>query len=112
MQFSKYDMACINRAKDFIDADKGRHHYISEIAAHAGIARTRLKAGFKKIFGMGLYHYLQEQRLQKGKYLIENTGKTMKEISYSLGYKYVNNFSSAFKKRFGKTASQWKDQLT
>ena len=109
MRLSEYDIECIRKAKTFIDEDKATHHVIPEIAAHTGISRTKLKAAFKQLYGMGLYKYLTHQRLQKGKYLIENTRLTLKQISHAMGYNYVNNFSAAFKKRFGKTARQWQN---
>ncbi|MDB5198738.1 MAG: hypothetical protein JWO92_701 [Chitinophagaceae bacterium] len=47
---------------------------------------------------MGLYKYLHQERMEKGKYLLENTEKTLKEISSLLGYKYKENFNAPFKK--------------
>jgi AraC-like DNA-binding protein len=111
LHFTNYDIECIEKAKDFIDADIAKHHNIPDIAAHAGMSATKLKASFRQMFGMGIYHYQREQRLQKGKILLEETDKSIKEISRSLGYKYVNNFSTAFEKRFGKTARKWRDDL-
>jgi AraC-like DNA-binding protein len=101
MRLSSYDIECIQRAKSFIDSDMRHHHSISEIAGYAFINSSKLRAGFKQLFGSGLFHYLAEQRLQKGKYLLENTEKSLKEISLLLGYKHTCNFNTAFKKRFG-----------
>ena len=109
MHFTEYDIECIQQAKDFISVDLAKHYTIPEISLQVGISRTKLKAGFKEVFGMGIYEYQHEQKLLKAKYLIENTNKTLKEISHSTEYKYVNNFGVAFKKRFGKTASKWKN---
>jgi AraC-like DNA-binding protein len=102
LRLSSYDIECIQRAKDFIDSDMRHHHTISEIAEYALINSSKLRTGFKELFGLGLFHYLKEQRLQKGKYLLENTEKSLKEISHLLGYKYPFNFNTAFKKRFGR----------
>jgi len=104
MRLSSYDIECIQRAKNFIDSDIRHHHRISEIAAYALINSAKLRAGFKQLFGSGLFHYLAEQRLRQGKYLLENTDKSLKEISHLLGYKHTCNFNTAFKKRFGRTA--------
>jgi len=98
LYLTEYDIECINKAKDFIDANFKRHHPISEIAAYAGISQTRLKKGFKEIFRKGLYEYLHEGALLKATSLLENTDKTVKEISRTIGYKYPNNFCIAFKK--------------
>ena len=107
LHFSQYDIECINNAKKFIDADITSHHTIPEIVTHAGISSTKLKAGFKKIFHTSIYQYYHEQKMQKALHLLENTDKSVKQISMHLGYRYPVNFTYAFKKRFGKSPSRW-----
>jgi AraC family transcriptional activator of pyochelin receptor len=103
---TKYDIECLNDAKEMIHKDPSKHYTIPEIARKIGFSPSKLKTGFKKLCGMGLYKYLHLQRMEKGKYLLENTEKTLKEISRKLGYKYVNNFSTAVRKQFGKSPSE------
>jgi len=84
------------------------HHTIAEISEYALINTSKLRTGFKKLFGLGLFNYLKEQRLQKGKYLLENSEKSLTEISQLLGYKYDFNFNTAFKKRFGRPPGSYR----
>jgi AraC-like DNA-binding protein len=105
---TKYDIGCLHKAKQLIHKDPSKHYTIPEIARHVGFSNSKLKTGFKKLFGMGLYKYLQHERMEKGKYLLRNTEKTLKEISRSLGYKYSNNFSTSFKKQFGIPPEAWR----
>lgn len=111
MPWISEDIERIQIAKNFIDSDMSRHHSIPEIATHAKISATKLKAGFRELFGMGLFHYLIEQRMQKAKYLLENTDKPLKIISHNLGYKHISNFIIAFKKRFGVTPNSWRNKF-
>jgi AraC-like DNA-binding protein len=104
-----YDIECLNKAKQLIHKDPSRHYTIPAIARQVAMSQTKLKSGFKKLFGIGLYQYLQEQRMEKGKYLLENSEKTLKEISRSLGYKYKNNFSTSFRKKFGRPPAAWRN---
>lgn len=106
---TKYNIECLNRAKELIDKDPSRHYTIQEMARLIGFSTSKLKTGFKKLFGMGLYKYLHERRMEKGKYLLENTDKTLREISRTLGYKYYNNFSTSFKKQYNKTPSAFRN---
>jgi len=106
---TKYDIECLQKARQLIHKNPARHYTIPEIAKHVAFSSSKLKKGFKKLFGMGLYKYLQYERLEKGKYLLENTEKTLKEISRTLGYKYENNFSTSFKKKFGKSPGAWRN---
>jgi AraC-like DNA-binding protein len=111
MHINPYDIECLQKAKDLVDADLVRHYTIPEITRHAGISATKLKSGFRQLFGMGLYQYHKEQRLLKAADLLENSNKTLKQISYSLGYKHTCNFLTAFKKRYGMPPGQWKNSL-
>ena len=105
---TKYDIECLHKAKQLIHKDPSKHYTIPEIARHVGFSTSKLKTGFKKLFGMGLYKYLQQQRMEKGKHLLENSEKTLKDISRSLGYRYSNNFSTSFKKLFGIPPEGWR----
>jgi AraC-like DNA-binding protein len=111
MKLSVYDIECIQKAKEFIDADLTSHHSIQEIAAYSSMSATKLKQHFKQTYGKGLFHYLKDQRLEKGKYLTENTDQTLYEISRSLGYRHVCNFITGFKKKFGKTPGIWRKRV-
>jgi len=108
MRLSSYDIECIQNAKNFIDSDIRQHHSISEIAEYALINSTKLRAGFKELFGSGLFHYLAQQRLERGKYLLENTDKSLKEVSKLSGYKHACNFNTAFKKKYGLPPGAWR----
>ena len=111
MHLSSYDIERLQKVKALIDTNVTRHHSIREIALYAGMSTTKLKDGFKELYGMGLYHYLKKQRLEKGKYLVENTDKTLFQISHMLGYKHLCNFITAFKKEFGKSQGLWRNRL-
>lgn len=105
---SKSNIECIQEAKNLIEKNIATHYTIPEIAHKVGLSATPLKSGFKNLFGMGLYKYLLHKKLERGKYLIENTDHPLKYISRQVGYKYEFNFSTAFKKKFGKSPSAWK----
>ena len=111
MNLSDIDIEHLNEARTLIDKDTSRHYTIMEIARHVGLSESRLTRGFRFLHKMGLFEYLEKARLEKGKYMIEHTNKTLKEISRSLGYKYRNSFSLAFKKRFGKPPRSWRKNL-
>jgi AraC-like DNA-binding protein len=111
MKLSDIDIEHLDEARKLIDKDVSKHYTILEIARQVGLSESRLTRGFKLLHKVGLFEYLEIARLEKGKYLIENTDKKLKEISYSLGYRYRNSFSLAFKKRFGKPPGNWRKNL-
>lgn len=108
MGFTEYDKECIQKAKEFIDSDIGRHMSIEFIATRAGIGATKLKIGFKQYYYLGLYTYLRRQRMIKAAELIVGTNKTIKDIAKQMGFKYPSNFIKSFSKYHGLTPFRYR----
>jgi AraC family transcriptional activator of pyochelin receptor len=108
MKLSDIDIEHLEEARKLIDKDISKHHTILAIARQVGLSESRLTRGFKLIHNVGLFEYLETARLEKGKYLVENTDKGLKEISRS---RYRSSFTMAFKKRFGKTPGNWRKNI-
>lgn len=111
-KFALDEIERIHAAKEFIDLNVPQHFSIPHIARHVGINIKKLKQGFKEIFGIGLYGYLQKQIFEIAKARIEQTVQPIQEISLNAGYNAPNNFSIAFKKRFGLTPLEWREQFS
>jgi AraC-like DNA-binding protein len=101
VSFTDYDIECIKKAKALIDADISKHITITFLSEKVGIGNTKLKRGFKQLFGMGLYTYLRKQRMEKAAELIRETNRTIKGIAKATGFRYSSNFISAFKSYHG-----------
>ena len=95
----------IYAAKELIEQNLRSHFPIAQIARKSGINEQKLKKGFKELFGCGLYAYRQSQILHISKTRIEQTKRPIKQIASMAGYRSANNFSVAFKKKFGLTPS-------
>ena len=102
------ELESIYTAKEFIDNNLPYHHSISFIARKAGINEQKLKQGFKAIFGMGLYAYYRNEILKIASMELEQTNKSIKQIALHNGYNDANNFSAAFKNKFGMTPKEWR----
>ena len=101
MHFSAYEIECIEKAKKIIDTDISRHLSIFSLAESVGMGATKLKTGFKQMYGLGLFAYLRQQRMKRAAELLGNTDKTIKEISKIAGFRYRSNFITAFTCYYG-----------
>jgi two-component system response regulator YesN len=63
---------------------------------------------FKKETGKCFREYLREKRIERARFLLDNTGKEIKEIYLSVGYKDIQNFYHDFKKRTGLTPRKYR----
>lgn len=93
----------VSKARDIIVTDLKNHFTIKEISQQVQLNEFKLKAGFKKEFGMGMFEYLLQARMMEARRLILETNKPLKEIASLTGYEYFTNFIAAFRNYFGYT---------
>lgn len=65
----------------------------------------KLNEQFKKVFGMTIFAWHREQRLQKSMEMLEMGNQSIQQVAYYCGYKYQADFTKAFKERFKMTPS-------
>lgn len=80
---------------------------VEEFARLTGRSLAGFKRDFQKIFGMAPRHWLQEKRLTEARHLIESRNKKPSAIYLDLGFESLSHFSHSFKKKFGKTPTEW-----
>ncbi|XPV77601.1 MAG: helix-turn-helix transcriptional regulator [Desulfovibrio sp.] len=74
---------------------------MQELTSLFGLSLCKVQAGFKELFGMSVFGYLKEYRLQKAKMLLEEGQMNVSEVAWSIGYTNLSHFSTAFRKRYG-----------
>ena len=78
---------------------------VSELAHTFGFERSYLYRLFKEQLGRSVKDYITEVRMQHAKEFLA-AGHTVGEVAHMVGYDDVLCFSHAFKKFYGRTASQ------
>lgn len=74
---------------------------VKEICTYIGLNRTTLNSLFKEKYKKTIKNYLLEIRIKKASYYLINSELSISEISYSVGYDDVFQFSKIFKKYTG-----------
>ena len=87
--------------KRFVDENYHRNIRVEEIGKKIGINQNTIRKEFKAQYNMTVSDYIAELRMLKAKKLIINKELMIKEIAIECGYEYVQNFTRAFKKKFG-----------
>jgi len=93
----------IKRAKDFIINNLDQNITIPILSNLVGTNQCYLKRGFKEVTGKTIFEFIQENRMEKAKYFLQNTDKTIGEIALITGYASISSFSQSFKNYFGIT---------
>jgi AraC-like DNA-binding protein len=74
-----------------------------------GLNRTKLQYGFKQVFGVSIYDFQLQKKMEKAKALLRKTEKSIKEIARLCDYKSTSSFSQAFKKATGVSPLPWRN---
>jgi AraC-like DNA-binding protein len=73
---------------------------VAQVAAWHDIDQASLTRGYKLLTGKNLMEEISDMRMNKARELLER-GITVERTAHAVGYKKYNNFSSAFKRKFG-----------
>jgi len=100
---TKEDKQKIMYARDYINEHFKDPPTLTELSSIVSINAFKLKNGFKEEFGSTVFNYIDDKRLQYAKQLIMDSGKSISEIAYELGFSSPQHFSSRFKNKFGQS---------
>jgi AraC-like DNA-binding protein len=74
---------------------------IEDIARDAGMSSSSLQRYFKAAYGVSVFEFIRNARLDEAKHLLMQQGASVSEAAYRAGYSSAANFTTAFKRRFG-----------
>ncbi len=102
------DEEALREIKTYIANNYNQDFTIQELALRVGINQTKLKKGFKTLFGTTTLKYMHDLRMQKALEMIYSNQYKIYEIAEFVGYKHSHHFSSAFKKYYGQLPAKVK----
>lgn len=104
---SLYVLTGVAAIKHHLDHDPFEFRTSSELLIKVAAAnRKSIEKAFKDVYGYGIKTYHVKQRLERSKQLLEE-GKTIKQVAATCLYKSQSAFSTAFKKEFNITPTDW-----
>ncbi len=83
---------------------------VQELADHVSLNPSYFIRQFKKNTGMTPYQYLTSIRLERARYDLRTTTRSVKDIGFSCGYQSENSFCITFRKATGMTPTQYRLQ--
>ncbi|MCI0527257.1 MAG: AraC family transcriptional regulator, partial [Nitrospira sp.] len=91
-------------------------HYIhairlSELALVFNNHPAHLSRKFKKEIGIPFLQYVSNLRIEKAAQLLLSTEKSVKEISYDVGFTRPEIFSKAFKRHMGSSPTNYRNHI-
>ncbi|MEQ8714972.1 MAG: AraC family transcriptional regulator [Cyclobacteriaceae bacterium] len=98
----------LQKARDILISNLDHPPSLSELSREIGLNTFKLKKNFKELFGVPVFKYLQNERLNTANELIRNKKMTIREAAWHVGYDSLSSFSNAFSKKFGFRPSEIK----
>lgn len=101
INLSKTDIESIVNAREYLDDHFASPITISSLARRVLLNETKLKRGFRIIYGKPIYSYLIDKRMETARILLETKDMNVSQIADFVGYGSGSSFSKAFHKKFG-----------
>jgi AraC family transcriptional activator of pyochelin receptor len=95
-------------AKEILSNNLDAPPSLSELSKKIGLNSFKLKKNFKELFGVPVFKYLQNQRMEKAYELLQGGNVTIQEAAWNVGYDSLSSFSNAFSKKYGFRPSEIK----
>lgn len=107
-----YVLAAIATIKEHIDKNPFKFKLSSDILNYLNSPnRNLLEKAFRDVYGDGIKSYQVKARLNGGKLLIKK-GMPKKLIAHKCLYASSSAFTTAFKRKFGMTPTEWEHTLS
>lgn len=81
---------------------------VEELAGRLNISRVQLYRKVKALLGVSVNEYINAQRLNKARNLLQQSNMNISQIAYEVGYSSPGYFSTSFKNKFGISPKQLK----
>lgn len=98
----------LNKAIDFIKKNYERGIRVSDIADEVNMHRVSLYRLFKECLNVSVEKYLQNYRMDKAVFLLQNSDLPVTEICMRVGMCDYPHFCRQFKRHFGFTPSEYR----
>lgn len=102
----------IGRALDFICARFAEPLTVARMAGHCGLSPSRFAHLFRQQTGETPQRYLELQRLNRARQLLEFTQEPVRLIARQVGFENPFYFTQRFKRHSGASPRDWRHQQT
>ena len=89
------------KVRTFISCNCLRTVTLKEVSSYVGMNESAFCVFFKKNFGQTFVEYLNAQRLEYARYLLENGSLSVAEVCYACGFTSPPYFSRLFSRKIG-----------
>ena len=109
--FTARDLDMFDRAREVLANDFSETLTIPLLARRLGTNSTKLKGGFKLLYGTTIFAYRNRYRMDRAMQLLAEGETPIAAVSHAVGFRHQASFTSAFRAHFGMTPKQARQRL-
>lgn len=97
----------IRKAKEIMVSRMVEPPTLQELADEIGLSLKKLKQGFKQIYGVTVFGFLFDYKMEVARKMLEASESNVNEVGLKVGYSTSSHFIAAFKKKYGTTPKKY-----
>ena len=90
-----------HEVRQIIERDIASPPSLSQLSQVTGINATTLSNEFRSVFGVTIFAYLRDCRLNMARQLLQMQNLSVSQVGYRVGYNNPSAFSAAYRRHFG-----------
>ncbi|MFF5405418.1 helix-turn-helix domain-containing protein [Streptomyces misionensis] len=98
------------RARDAMDRDYARPLDVPALARIAHVSPAHFSRTFRATFGETPHRYLQRRRVERAMYLLRETGRSVTDIAFAVGFASPGTFSRTFRDIVGRSPRAYRKE--
>lgn len=107
-QISRMDRKFLNKISKIVEEHHDKEELsIEELSQIVGLSRVHVYRKIKKLTGMSVSEFVRSVKLRRSLELIKNSGKSISEIAYEVGFSSPSYFTKSFKDQFGISPTEY-----
>ena len=106
--YSSEQTALAQHLRDHLLTNREGYVSLAQLAAEYDMSVSHLQKLFKQVYGVPVYRYIKEYRLEQAAVELVRSRTPVTEIAQHAGYDNASKFSESFRKRYGKTPSRYR----
>jgi AraC-like DNA-binding protein len=96
------------RARDAMDRDYAQPLDIPSLARIAHVSEAHFIRSFRATFGETPHRYLQRRRVERAMFLLAESGRSVTEICFDVGFASVGTFGRTFRAIVGESPTAYR----
>lgn len=106
--FSKGNVGKVKNIQKLITENIEKKYTLDQLSKEYDISLTTMKKCFKDMFGMSIYSYVKQHKIQKAAKILMETESNILEIANCVGYNNGSKFAAAFKDVIGISPKEYR----